>query len=242
MQRRKSTIGLGLVALIAIATAAGLTAAYKRFHAEAANRRIEIALEWQEITLLAQSTGQPLPSVLAAFKAQNVTTLVLAEDTLTSLEQSGGIHPTRATLSPGRPVTVAIVDEKPTMDRIAAALKLRAIATTTVRDAEPPDTRTIFQWNVKADSNAHRNLAGTGAEGIRIAIPADYSQLRTMGIGLSPEAVDAAKAAGLRIAGRIGNFPGVTETSARAALESLRSQGVSTVIFNGEEVLGYRGL
>src|SRR5579872_422319 len=63
-----------------------------------------------------------------------------------------------------------------------------------------------------------------------------------MGLGLPPDAVEAAKTAGLRIAGRISNYPGVTPDSAAKSLRWLGAQGASTVIFSGEEVLGYRGV
>jgi hypothetical protein len=47
----------------------------------------------------------------------------------------------------------------------------------------------------------------------------------------------------MRIAGRISNFPGVTAKTAKDALVELGTTGgASTVIFNGEEVLGWRGL
>ena len=75
MQMLKSGIAPALVILIAIATMAGLGAAYQRFHAEESNRRVEIALEWQEVALLSQTSGTPISKVLDAFKPQNVTFL-----------------------------------------------------------------------------------------------------------------------------------------------------------------------
>jgi hypothetical protein len=75
-----------------------------------------------------------------------------------------------------------------------------------------------------------------------LAVSMDYTHLRTLGLGLPPAGVEAANAAHLDIVGRIANFPGVTVESARAVLNSLKAQGASLVIFNGDDVLGYRGL
>ena len=73
-------------------------------------------------------------------------------------------------------------------------------------------------------------------------VPVDYANLRTIGVGLPAEARSAAAAAHLQIAGRIGNFPGVTPSTASSVLHELGDEGVSLAIFNGEEVLGYRDM
>ena len=95
MQNRPPGIRLALIVLIAIGTLAGLFAAYRRFHVEESNRRVEIALEWQEVSLLAQTSNQPVAHVLESFQQQHVTTLVVSEDTITTLEQSGAVKPGR---------------------------------------------------------------------------------------------------------------------------------------------------
>ena len=76
-----------LAAALLIGTLAGLVAARYRLHAENANRRVEIGLEWDEVSRLAQFTHQPIESVLARFKKIAVTSLVIQEDTFTTLEQ-----------------------------------------------------------------------------------------------------------------------------------------------------------
>ncbi len=243
MQSPKSIVTAMLAIVIAISTSAGLMAAYRRFHVEAANRRVEIALEWQEIALLAQAAGRPIQDVLAVMKRQNVSTIVLVEDTVTTLEQSGAIHPSRAHFFDrelrDEPFTLARLDTRADFDRIAAALKLRDVWTTTATNEHPDSIRTVFEWADTSASPASLSHSGQ-PDRVQIAAAADYANLRTMGVGLPPDALSVVAAAGMRIAGRIANFPGVNEGSARAALQGLVGQGASTVIFNGEEVLGYR--
>jgi len=247
MPNSKSGVVPALALLIAISTLAGLVAAYKRFHVEASNRRMEIALEWQEITTLAQASFHTIPDVLETFKKQHVTTVVIAEDTITTLEQSGAVRAIRAsfgaTSTGSAPtLTMVVVDTKADLERIDAALTIRGMAPTVVTRLPPGDTKTVFEWSELPGGKQAQGAGSVPPIPVRLASSADYASLRTMGLGLPPDAVESVHTAGLAIAGRIGNFPGVTADSARKALESLGQQGVSTVIFNGEEVLGYRGL
>jgi hypothetical protein len=218
-----------LAVLIAVGTFAGLLAAARRFHVEMGNRRVELALEWTEVSNLAQMNPQrvPLPAILERFKAQGVSTLVIVEDTLASLEQAGAIRRTDSAAE-----GLFAVENQATLARIRAALALRGLPVNTLEESEGArGTRFLSApWR----GGAQRQ------EGI--FVPIEYANLRTLGLGLPPEAVAAAKAAGLRIAGRIGNFPGVSPTSAANALNSLRAQGATTVIFTGDDVLGYRGI
>src|SRR2546429_412109 len=130
MPKFNSGIAAALALLIAVATAAGIIAAYKRFHVEASNRRVEIALEWQEIVMLAQASNHTVAEILEAVKKQHVTTIVIAEDTITTLEQSGAVRPVR-TLLPGTPanaariITIVEVDSKQDIDRIFETLARR---------------------------------------------------------------------------------------------------------------------
>lgn len=221
--------------LIIIGTLAGLYAAYKRFHIEESNKRVEIALEWQEVTLLAQASNKPVDEILQTLKANHVSTIVISEDTITTLEQSGVIHPGHAGNSDSPNVPFVQVDSDSSLNRILSALVLHGIPEV--------NASLIKKFPNSATAFAHTNSSSTH----RVVYPlflyaVDYLNLRTMGLGLPPEAVEQVSKSGMNIAGRISNFTGVNETSARQSLENLKKQGASTVVFNGEEVLGYRGL
>ncbi len=245
MPNPKSGVMPAVALLIIVATAAGLFAAFRRFHVEAANRRVEIAVEWQEIATLAQASAKTIPEVLAAFKAQHVTTVVIAEDTITGMEQAGAVHPIRTSFgggpgSAGTSVAFVLVDTELDIDRIRRALDLRGQKSVFMTGRPADGIKTVFEWREPPGTQP----AGGSAlpRGARIGTTTDYVNLRAMGLGLPPEAVAAVQAAGMEIAGRIGNFPGVSPASAKAALEDLSNKGASTVIFSGEDVLGYRGL
>ncbi len=233
---------LALVSLIAIGTIAGLFSAYKRFHVEAGNRRVEIALEWQEVSLLAQTAHRPVEDVLAQFKKSRATTLVLLEDTLNSLEQSGYLHPNRSEMKSSVSNCIVDVPDSEMFERIYAALKLRGLKPYSIgnSDSNSPEAESKPQTPLKT---AFRTVSSPPDSSTKLFyVNTDYSALRTVGIGLSPEALIVAKNAGYRIAGRIGNSSGINEAATFDLLKALYDQGVSTVIFTGDEVLGYRGL
>ncbi len=235
MQNRLRALPLVWAVLIAVGTVAGLLAAFRRFHVEARNRRVEIALEWSEISNLAQMNPQhmPLREVLNQFKAQGVSTLVLNEETLATLDQTGATRPARVPAAHGGLGTLVEVDNAATLQRIRTALQVRGLLPLGGGQATSvPVGGTLFALVDKATG---RTLEG-------VAVPVEYANLRTLGLGLNPDAVAATRAAHLYIAGRISNFPGVTPTTAANVLRNLSAQGTSTVIFVGDDVLGYRGL
>ena len=231
-----------LSGLIVLGALAGLVAAAKRFRVETHNRRVEIALEWQEVSQLAQSTSRPIPELLREFRTQGVSTLVLQEETLTTLEQSGALRPERKAQPDGVMATYVSVPTTELLLRIQAALTARNIAVSA--NVSAPNAVTPTMFFVPVEDTALPPSDRIHSEHIRpdLVVPMDYAGLRTMGLGLPPEGVAAAQSAGLRIAGRIGNFPGVNENSALNVVRALLQQGTTTVIFSGEEALGYRGL
>ena len=255
MQSTKSGLSPLVIVLLVVATCASLFAAYKRFHIEESNRRVEIALEWQEIAALAQADHREFPpdynridDILTAMKAASVTTVVISEDTITTLEQSGAIRPTHES-GPDVPipsdsgVTIVTVDSESNLQRISAALKLRGLRGEVTTGLPAAGTRTIFYWSLTPPQSPQSGAAPPPMRPSQVATTADYANLRTMGLGLPPDVVKLVQKENMRIAGRISNFAGVTADSALAALKDLGDTGgASTVIFNGEEVLGWRGL
>ncbi|HLV79734.1 MAG TPA: DUF5693 family protein [Chthonomonadaceae bacterium] len=217
-----------LTALIVVGTLSGLGAAYRRWHVEVRNRSVEIGLEWPEVSTLSQISRQPVGAVLERLKAEHVTSLLIAEDTALALEEAGALHPQRIPWPDGRFSTAVTVDGPVTLQRIRTALAARGIAELTAPAGSlPPAGTTQFS-------------APGGAAPARV--PMDYANLRLLGLGLPPDAVAAARRAHLYIVGRIANFPGVTDAGALAVLNNLHRQGAHLVIFNGEEVLGYKSL
>lgn len=262
MQKNARMLRQILFALIALGTLAGLVGAVRRVNVEARNKNVEIGLEYEEVSRLAQVSQQPLGAVLAQFKNQGVSSLIVNEDLLATLEQSGQAQATRAAQPDGTYVTYVRLDSPATLKRIREALDARGIAIqefvvgsktgngSTVFVApdtlapprestsdENPVNKPSSRLRMHPDTNINDILLGSQA----FAVNYEYVNLRSLGLGLPPDAVKRVRNARFGLVGRIGNFAGVTPDSARKVLERLRVTGAKMVIFNGDEALGYRG-
>ncbi|MDE2126899.1 MAG: hypothetical protein KGJ62_09945 [Armatimonadetes bacterium] len=216
-----------ILVLTGVSLVAGLFAVYRRFHCELRNRRVEIGVDWADVTQLAQMCGRPLPVVLRRFKTEHVTTLIISEDTVVGLVQSGAIKASRTPIGAGGRVSVLSCDDAATEQRIVGALRLRAIRVLPLTAASAPG-----QGSTVIQSTGDPKSWWT---------PVSYSNLRSLGIGLPPSAVSMAHRIHLLILGRVANFAGASSQTAANVLNALHAQGAHAVIFQGDEVLGYSG-
>lgn len=60
-------------------------------------------------------------------------------------------------------------------------------------------------------------------------------------VGLSDEAINAAKEANVRVIARMVNRPGCRQGSIDRTLSQIKREGITTVIFAADEVMGFRG-
>lgn len=230
MRSQKTSFAALLCLLIAVGTCAGLFGGWKRYHAESRNRRVELAFELAELRSLAQSAGVSTAAVLEQFRAAGVTSLALSEQTLAGLEAQGELRPRRTN---GHETLVELTDPS-LLARLEAACARRGIAVGTAGDnaAVNGDSRTRF-----------RLLDANGGMVRDVFLPnRDYALLRPLGIGLNPDEIALAQQTRLAVVGRIANFPGANATTMENELTYLKSQGVQTVVFLGNDVLGFRGL
>ena len=79
-----------------------------------------------------------------------------------------------------------------------------------------------------------------GSLAVRLPVPA--AALLDAGCGLDPAAVANVHAAGLQLAARLRNSPGLDGPGIDAAFNRVAAAGAPLVIFSGDQVLGYRDL
>ncbi len=65
--------------------------------------------------------------------------------------------------------------------------------------------------------------------------------LARLPVGFPPHAIEAAKAAELEVVGRLVNYPGAKPHAIKERLTNLNRSGIRKVIFEGDQVLGFRG-
>lgn len=211
-----------LALFLSLGLIAALIAAGDRYRVEMRNRRVELALDYQEVRALAAMNDVPLTALLSKFRQLGVSGLAINEDTVANLEQAGAIQ---VRWTPGGTHIKVLDRSGVTAKRLSTAIYDHDISILPASDANSPDFIIISTPGEKPYS-----------------IQLDYTDFRQMGIGLSPTALAVSRSSGLTPAARISNFPGVNEIAIDRTLGQLESEGVRTVIFIGDEVLGFNGL
>lgn len=199
------------VALVAVGLAAAVLSAANRWRIEAANRVVAVALDFAEVRAMAASSGVGRVELMRRFQKAGATHLIVSEETVGGLEQT---KRTELVTAERDSVTLRVSDDA-TRKRVLDAFRLR-------RGFPEPLV----------------HLRGAPANVVVIERP--HAIVSGVGLGLDPETVAEAKAAGLGIVGRIANWSGATDAQRKVALEELQAQGVGTVIFQGDEVLGHK--
>ena len=176
--------------------------------------------------------GQPrdFGDLLASFRDAGATSIAVDEDTIGGLEQSR-----RLTILPSmdRNVTILHPLDIASANRISAALsaKTRFIVSPVPADEPKPRHARIRR--------SHPTPAPITTVDLIVHEP--ISVVRAIGLGIDAGVADTVRKAGLRLASRVGNFPNATGQGIDWTLDNLRDTGASTLIFTGEEVLGYTG-
>ncbi|HVK04628.1 MAG TPA: DUF5693 family protein, partial [Armatimonadaceae bacterium] len=201
-----------LWALVAVGFAAALNSAKHRYDVEKSNRRVEITLDWAEVRSLAAAEGVPVPEVLRQFQLAGTTSVAVTEDTVGSLEDA-------------RRLRVARADADSTVLGVAGTPVTHTGVEDIARVAESLRVKTRYPVAAAAE--------------IQIGQP--WALVRGIGVGLDPEILRDVRGAGLGVVGRVANWRGVRPGGVVWTLDELKQQGVHSVIFSGDEVLGFEG-
>jgi len=161
---------------------------------------------------IATAEGKPLGDVLRRFRDAGVTSIAVQEDTVAGLEETHRLD-VMAVRNPNH-VNLAVTGADDAR-RVEEALRVKLRGGFKADDADKTDA--FLQVN------------------------APYTAIRNLGVGLDPKTVAEIRAAGLGIVGRVANYNGVRPEGVAWTLATLKRQGVHTVLFSGDEMLGYRG-
>ncbi len=208
--------------LFVIGALASFVALAARYRAEAANRRVALVLDYDQLRQLTTATGVPLDEALRQLKAAGITGVAVTEETIADLQDAGALDVEAQATSTGR-VTRVSFSEPALAERVTDHIA-RFYGATETRPAE--GDYVVFP----------------GPGGGEVYVPGRYEDLRPAGIGLNPRAVERINALDLDPVGRIYSALGADPESIRWKLKRLWDRGIDTVIFAGEEVLGFNKL
>jgi hypothetical protein len=213
------------VALLLISLVAAGAIASRRMRVERHNRGVQIVLEWSEVRTLAYAvsahTGRYDPAALLRRLRQSngVGGLAVTEMSLAELVDSGRafLERDRAAAGPARGTRLVVPEHD-----LAAQI--------------------VAHVNAKRGPGRARLLLPRGGGPAVVLLRDGYELVRGTGIGFPPEALRVARAAGVEVIGRLGNYVGITPAAIDWSLAQVAAAGVRTVVFVGIDVLGNKGL
>jgi len=182
-----------------------------RYASEVQNRAVEVAVDYAEVAQLAGASGMTIADALARLKESGVTSVAVQEGTVADLAASG--------------IVVVAGEEPPAQGSeiwgdtadVGEALVSRGLQVTAARFETPEGT----------------------VGGVRVNAAPEY--VLALPVGLPDEAVDAAKQAGVEVIARLVNYPRVERRDVERTADELKRDGVRTVVFAADQVLGFRG-
>jgi hypothetical protein len=218
---------LVLWVLVGVGILPALWVASKRWKVEAANHRVEIVLDWEEVRSLADETGAPVDQVLRRFYQAGARGVAINEDTLGEMQTIGAVEVAPEPASTGRrrsrrsaPVlseglpaemtTVLRIPNGALRARLEAALKLKWRVTPSISDED-------------------------------VTVRAAWPELSGLGVGFADDVIALVRGAHMEPVLRPANFLGANPESIRGQAESLKMAGGRLIVFGGDQVLGYPG-
>jgi hypothetical protein len=246
-----------LFVCLVLGLVASLVTLVFRHRAEAANRSVELAVDFAQARSLANAAGVTVPEALHALKDAGVVSVAIAEELLGDLVVDGVLRVEPVWDASTRRTAMRVRFPEPGLfDRAVRHLKARTSFGERIGfvdpsplpplrngEGEPTEPELVSPLSVSgrgAGGRGHQSYLTLTAPGRSATLPVEWEDVRSVAIGLPPEQVETVRAAGLGIVARVGNFSAARDTSIDWVLRQARAAGARLVVFNGEEVLGHQ--
>lgn len=231
-----------MVAIVAIGFLASIPILIGRVMTESSSDTVEVTMDFDELAEFSREYAFPLEELLQRMRDAGLCSLAIEEMTLQRLEEEGTI----SVLAGYELASIARASPE-------AGGRLRRL----LQDHIDPGFTYVIAGDSSTFYGMRKSLAervppdslrfyvpGAGQEGPPFVIellmsPQDARKLR---LGLNEADIRLAKSVGLNVIPRFANIKGVGPTKVKEAFDSLeREAKIHTVIFSGDEVLGFPG-
>ncbi|MCE5315310.1 MAG: DUF5693 family protein [Armatimonadota bacterium] len=203
------------ILLLIVGLGSSCFVAWQRLRAESRNRAVEIVLDYSEIQDLAAASGMSVKQIARKFKEAGATSVAISEQTM-------GVAIDNRLITPYGAQRYAVVGNN--AERIAAHLRM----------ALPKLSNRIISTPLNARDGVSFSYLTLDA-----SIPMEY--IEQVPVGLPQDAIKTVCDAGLIPVARLVNYSGASPRSINAILNDVRANGIQTVIFSGDQVLGFKG-
>jgi len=226
-----------LIVLIVLGLVAALAVGWQRHTLESANVRVEMVMDYEDIVELAEAEGIPTPALLQQFKAAGITSLAVYETTLEKLNKSG-----KVTAMPGSHFlhqyrTGTLSD--PYWRSLVETGQIEAEDIYVV--GQDPAVFAEVQSDLARRLSPERVRLLPGRDNV-LAAKGNYEKAVKWNLGLSTSEMKEVAGQGFMVVARPTNYVKVRAEDVEAVFDRLAAvEQVSTVMFVGEEALGYPG-
>ena len=198
-----------------VALAASIYVAAQRVRVESRNKAVELVVDYAEIAQITAATGQSPIDVLRALKQSGVTSVAVSERTVRDLMDTGEIFTDPDTFS------ICYVETQNFDIPGHLAMAMPQIG---VRSSPRKSGRGLMRTHYLSFSE---QLSKDCLEQLPVGLP----KLDIWDVRFS----------GLQVIARLVNYPGATPSAADRILAEVKSKGIDKVIFQGDQVLGFKG-
>lgn len=226
-----------LLFFIIIGLAAALSVVFTRHKVEEANKTVELAVDYEGLVELAEIEGASVADVLRQAKEAGINSLAVYETTLKKLNAAGKLG-----VTPGSELLRAYQSG-------GLSAPWRALVE---RGAVRAEDVYIAQRDALSFAETKEDLARRlGSERVQsfevgdvpvLAIQANYEKVVKWNLGLSTQEMRAVNDAGFYVLARPSNYEKVTSDDIRAVFARLEQVRLSSIVFAGQEILGYPDL
>ncbi|MHB1462310.1 MAG: DUF5693 family protein [Armatimonadota bacterium] len=210
----------GAIVLIIISAIFALVGTAMRWRAERDSRMVGIAVDDQQVLQIAADSAFSPLSILNRLRQAGATSLSISEQSVEDLILSGDI-----------------------MWRAPNAL---TVANTNLLQRLNTRLGGQFAWSAKLGKPAQGKVmvSAPAPQGGWVSFQSNTTpaQLRVLMVGLDRRMVSAAQQSGLQVIARLRNSPVATKAYIRMRLDDAVACGAGVVIFNADEILGFRDL
>jgi len=223
-----------LIFLLAAGIIAAGMAAIQRYRAEENYRTVELAMSYDELQSLARQTGKSVPELMRVFRESGLTTVLFKEPGADEISNYGNFD-----IMTGQEVLA--------VSRLGG--KSPGNIANIIGDSEIKADHTYFFTNKKDEALQllEQLRVKTGKVKLYqdkdyyiISTSADYTTLKTTGLGFPGEPLRESARCGLLAVVQLRNWQGVNEKSITGVFKPLKSiPNLSAVAFNDPSVPGY---
>jgi hypothetical protein len=219
-------------ASVLLCALASLWSVSLRHRAETSNRAVGLMMEMSDVEAIALASGVSRSTALADLREHGLVGVAITEDTLGDLVAKGYLDWVvadggNALVATSRPTTNGEIEPDDEFPWIAAD------ETALLRAARALKRRGLLRTGSIVDGRPLRTVS---------LVDGATTDLRTIGVGIDPDAARDAEDNGLVIVARLFNEFGADPATITAALDDASRRGATAYLIGGDQALGNRDM